>query len=793
MDLIGQKYRIIEECGEESENSFYRVVDETDGKHYYLDLIRTDSPSLSAKGLIELQVRAQEHSHFRHSNAIPFYPPEVTDNGLILIQNDIPGKSLNYVMKTRGRPLPQNQAYRITYAVVSALAAMHDLQMTHGELDSGHILINDSGDSFISFLPLPDDFNTQNALYRFPETESTVKSKFSDDIYAMGVILTEMFTSLIPFGFAENKDGKKNTRAFEYYKIGLAQISDESNEAIIPVILRCLNPDPKNRYENAVELFIDIRKIIEAWVNNTPGQENILVLPVIKKPIDQKEEDFENKIKKPSSSSKERVRSQRKSNKKKGSLLISFISAAIVITGGIVLFFYLSEVADTKTSVTNYQGTLENLNNTQTALAYNPAIITPQATKKSSSSIKKTAIPTPLPTFTLTITATFTPVPIQRSIGAVIHWTADQSEMVFVPSGNFQMGMDATFGFAIENLFPVHEVYLDNYWIDRTEVTFEQYGRCVKTGACPASEAASPITADQKKPVTGISWENAAAYCKWAGKRLPTEAEWEKAARGTDLRLYPWGNDSPQYTDQGNWFSTEIQNADEMNRDISPYGAIHMSDNVSEWVNDFFSPTFTTATEYQNPQGPVSGALRTVKGGAATNQDPEIASFVFNRWSADPIRPQDYGFRCAVSDSDQIQEKADGSEKPVPISPLGTIPETGCENRIGFVSDITIPDGTPVHANEIITKTWRLKNIGTCTITKNYKIVWADTTFVNPQKLFDFNTEILPGEEKEVSITFPVIGNGKTRINFKFAGLDGVPFQLGERGRGAFWIEYVIQ
>ncbi|HNY94909.1 MAG TPA: hypothetical protein PKJ88_09450, partial [Flexilinea sp.] len=65
MDLIGQKYRIIEECGEESENSFYRVVDETDGKHYYLDLIRTDNPSLSAKGLIELQVRAQEHSHFR--------------------------------------------------------------------------------------------------------------------------------------------------------------------------------------------------------------------------------------------------------------------------------------------------------------------------------------------------------------------------------------------------------------------------------------------------------------------------------------------------------------------------------------------------------------------------------------------------------------------------------------------------------------------------------------------------------------------------------------------------------
>ena len=764
MDLIGQKYRIIEECGEESENSFYRVVDETDGKHYYLDLIRTDNPSLSAKGLIELQVRAQEHSRFRHSNAIPFYPPEVTDNGLILIQNDIPGKTLNYVMKTRGRPLPQNQAYRITYAVVSALAAMHDLQMTHGELDSGHILINDSGDSFISFLPLPDDFNAQNALYRFPETESTVKSKFSDDIYAMGVILTEMFTSLIPFGFAENKDGKKNTRAFEYYKIGLAQISDESNEAIIPVILRCLNPDPKNRYENAVELFIDIRKIIEAWVNNTPGQENILVLPVIKKPIDQKEEDFENKIKKPSSSSKERVRSQRKSKKKKGSLLISFISAAIVITGGIVLFFYLSEVADTKTSVTNYQGTLENLNNTHTALAYNPAIITPQLTKKSSSSIKKTAIPTPLPTFKLTATATFTPVPIHRSIGAAIHWTADKSEMVFVPSGIFRMVMYATFGFEIENLFPVHEVYLDNYWIDRTEVTFEQYGRCVKAGACPASEAASPITADQKKPVTGISWENAATYCKWAGKRLPTEAEWEKAARGTDLRFYPWGNDSPQYTDQGNWFSTEIQNADEINRDISPYGAIHMSDNVSEWVNDYFSPTFTTATEYQNPQGPVSGAMRTVKGGRRPIKIlKSLRLFSTVECRSDPSTGLWIPVCCQRFRSNSRESRRFG--KPVPISPLGTIPETGCENRIGFVADITIPDGTPVHANEIITKTWRLKNIGTCTITKNYKIVWADTTFVNPQKLFDFNTEILPGEEKEVSITFPVIGNGKTRIN----------------------------
>ena len=783
MDQIGDKYRVVEKLGEASGGAFFRVIDQTDEKPYYLDLIGAEAKHLTAKEILAIQLKTRAHSEFKHPYAIPFYPPSVSDDGLILVQNDISGWSLNVILKIKGRPLSEVQAYRTAYSLSSVMAAMHDQNIVHGSLDASHVLISDLGETYVSFLALPDDFDRKNHLYRQPESDPAAEPEFQDDLYAMGVLLTEIFTPLIPFGMADAGSKKKNSQAFEYYRAGLAKLEGDPAEAAFPIILKCLQPNRKQRYDSAIDLFSDMRKVVEAWTNATPGQ-SIPVLPTLEKPIDQKRATFEDRFKTGSAQPRPKALSSGK-KKKKGSLLISFIAAIAVIIGAVILFFYFSEAADRKTISVNYEETLAHLKSTQTALAAGgvvntaqPGTIVPIKTQRS------TLMPTE--TFTPIPTQTQTPAPIRRQTGAGILWQADQAPMVFVPEGEFTMGMDNDFGFKLDNLIPSHQVFLDSFWLDQHEVSFRQYDLCAAAGQCPASEAASPITSNQEIPVTGISWENASAYCNWAGKRLPTEAEWEKAARGTDGRLYPWGNGSLQYTDVDAWYSSSVQPVMMTDQDISPYGAMFMAGNVSEWVSDYFGSSRMVAAQSSNPVGPVSGAMRTVKGGSASSIDPETAAFAFSRWGADPIRAQDFGFRCAVSDSEVNEDRAAGSSETIKLADaVPPAQPADCTSRIGYVSDVTIPDGSVVRAGEMITKT--------CVIGPDTKIVWTDPFTTNPQRLFDFDTEIQPNAEAEVSITFPVSGKGRTKINFQFSTINGELFQLGERGRGEFWIEYVVE
>ena len=235
------------------------------------------------------------------------------------------------------------------------------------------------------------------------------------------------------------------------------------------------------------------------------------------------------------------------------------------------------------------------------------------------------------------------------------------SGMVLVPAGPFLMGSDPRKDRAAgPQEFPQHEVYLDAFKIDRYEVSNVDYLVFVLgTGAeWPQFWRDSPFREKMAlHPVINVSWYDAEAYCRWAGKRLPTEAEWEKAARGESGPLFPWG-DEP-----AGWLKSNIAHAGSKrgvtypplanvyryDNGVSPYGAYQMAGNVSEWVSDWFDPSYYRQGINVNPQGPEVGEMKVFRGGS-WHEDPEVARSAGRNAGLPERKSYLTGFRCAAKE-----------------------------------------------------------------------------------------------------------------------------------------------
>ncbi len=275
----------------------------------------------------------------------------------------------------------------------------------------------------------------------------------------------------------------------------------------------------------------------------------------------------------------------------------------------------------------------------------------------------------------------------------------DQREMVLVPASEFLMGTSEAQVEHILRIFltplegsenrplflripgivnldrdyfrdemPQHRVWLDAFYTDKYEVTHTAYDMfCAATGhqVPPYWETGQFPDNTQKNAVRGVSWHNAVAYAQWAGKRLPTEAEWEKAARGTDGRWFTWGNQfephrvnflrvygvglpnityvRPALPDEATLYDVDMHP-----EGISPYGSVDMLGNVAEWVYDWYDPDYYSRSPYYNPQGPEEGIARVYKS-CSYSQDREKLHCAHRNFGDPNIPDEDVGFRCVLT------------------------------------------------------------------------------------------------------------------------------------------------
>ena len=604
-NLIGQslgRYHILEQLGEGGMATVYKAYDTRLETDVAVKVIRTEALPQNAveRALKRFEREAKALARLTHPNIV-----KVTDYGEFegkpyIVMEYLPSGTLK--SKLRGKPMPWQEAARLLIPIGRALDFAHRQGMIHRDVKPSNILITADGEPMLTdfgiakMLDLEEtmDLTGTNAAvgtpeYMAPEQATSKSVDARADIYALGVVFYEMVTGRKPYT-ADTPMAVIIKQASEPLPRPRTFVPDLP-QTVENVLLKALAKKPEDRYQNMAEMVVALENLLTGAVRkgitgNLPRQGG------------------------------------------KAPVLVShrwppfWVWAAVIV---IVFVLFLLKLAPSNDVISE----------------------TPVPGQTSIPASTYTPASTSIPIFTSTP---------ELGVGSTMSGQ-DSMTLLYVPAGNFLMGSSDLDKLASSDEKPQHTVNLDAFWIDQADVTNAMYAKCVSAGVCNQPNNLSSLThssyygkhAFDNYPVINVTWNMADTYCKWAGRQLPTEAQWEKAARGMDGRIYPWGNSAPDNTllnyNSNVGDTTAVGNYP---KGASPYGALDMAGDVWQWMADWYSDTYYQSSPSSNPFGPDSGQVRVMRGGSWLNQLYDLRSASRSRFNPSSSFFV-IGFRCSRS------------------------------------------------------------------------------------------------------------------------------------------------
>jgi formylglycine-generating enzyme required for sulfatase activity/predicted Ser/Thr protein kinase len=621
-NLIGKtlgKYQVLEEIGRGGMGAVYRGYDPSLDRSVAIKVL---APHLVwERDFVQRFLQeARTAARLQHPHIVAVYDIGEQDGTYYIVMQYVDGRPLDDVLRQEG-PLPPERAAAILAQVASALEAAHREGLVHRDVKPANILLRPRDQAVLT------DFGIARALagtrltqtgmmvgtpgYISPEQIRGQEVGPAADQYALGVVAYELLAGGPPFA----GDTPTLLHAHVYDPPPpLRARKRELSTAVEGVVLRALAKEPGQRWASVGEFARQLQAA-------AGGREAAAAQPRAAVPA---------------------RRGAAPGQRRLGPLAGG--AAALLLALAIAVGALLGGGGDGRDGRGNPAPTIApgvaQVTTGPTDTPHRPTV-GPRATEP------------PEPLTSTPVAPTDTPRPKTPKAGDTQTRAKDGMIMVYVPAGEFLMGSTDADSSAADDEKPQHTVTLDAFWIDRTEVTNAQYRRCVEAGACqePGCWDNDAYNAPDQ-PVVCVSRDDAQAYAAWVGGRLPTEAEWEKAARGSDGRVYPWGNEAPDCKRANYWGKdgscvghTAVVGS--YPTGASPYGALDMAGNVWEWVNDWYDSDYYANSPTNNPKGPDSGDFKVLRGGSWDGTPIDVRAA--HRSVGSPSGRNDLvGFRCAA-------------------------------------------------------------------------------------------------------------------------------------------------
>jgi len=663
-DLTGKQfghYQVVAPLGEGGMAAVYKAFQPAMERYVAIKVLPRNMSS-SDEFVERFRREARMLARLQHPNILSVFDYGEQDGYPYIVMPFVKSGTLSEAL--RDHPLTFAEINAIISQIGAALAYAHSHGMIHRDVKPSNVLIDDTGNCLLTDFGLARmteasiKITSSGAVmgtpaYMAPEQGTGAKIDHRSDIYSLGVILYEMLTGRVPYT-AETPIAVV-VKHIQDPLPSARKINPKLPESIELILMKALAKNPDDRYQNAEDLV----HALQAAISTMELEANVISrAPIVTaKPT------------MPKTFAKTRL--AKKEAEVPGApttgMLKIFLGAGVLlflVGGGIVFSLLLNQKSPNRDAA-------------MTSAAASPITNPPMDATLTLPPEASPTVPTSSPA----------PSPSPEGPEPVI--TDDKGvTMVLIPAGDFSMGnsmeqsltecirlfpKDATNNckeeyFADET--PSHKVFLDSFYFDQYEVTNLLYKACVNAGACqPPSQTGSETheayygeTEFNDYPVIWVNWNMAKTYCEWRGARLPTEAEWEKAARGNSTQNYPWGatyeglkanscdiNCPRQFANKSfaDGFD-ELAPVTAFPDGVSSYGIFNLSGNVSEWVSDWYSSGYYTLTNQngKNPPGPEIGEERVFRGGS-WSRFPINLRLVTRSKKAPDFIANDLGFRCA--------------------------------------------------------------------------------------------------------------------------------------------------